>query len=268
MAYSWTTCPIDIKHFVYTLLSETKDILKADFLGFYLHGSLAMGGFNPYGSDIDILIVTKQSLSIDTKRKLAKLYLGRSCHPFPAEVSILNIDDLKNWQHPCPYEFHYSEFWRERFEKELATGTYDYLNGEVKTDSDLAAHLTIINHRGICIEGESIPKVFPSIPRPHYIASIRLDFDECLENILKEPVYCTLNLIRVFWYLKDGTISSKQEAGEWGLSSLPKEMTPTIQKVINMYADRKANYHFDVKELLAIRNYIAGKVNDLLTTII
>jgi hypothetical protein len=43
------------------------------------------------------------------------------------------------------------------------------------------------------------------------------------------PIYGTLNLIRVFWYLKEGVISSKQEAGYWVLLTLPKELSITIR---------------------------------------
>ena len=46
MDSSWETSSLEIKDFVNNLLYKTKEILKEDFVGFYLHGSLAMGGFN------------------------------------------------------------------------------------------------------------------------------------------------------------------------------------------------------------------------------
>lgn len=89
------------------------------------------------------------------------------------------------------------------------------------------------------------------------------DYQECIENIEEEPVYCALNLIRVYWYLKEGVISSKQEAGNWGLSSFPKELGFTIQKVINSYADGKELYEFEKKELFNLKNYINKNVQVL-----
>ena len=56
------------------------------------------------------------------------------------------------------------------------------------------------------------------------------DFKECLENIEEDPIYCTLNMIRVYMYLQEGVISSKLEAGKWGRSTFPKEMKNTIKK--------------------------------------
>ena len=229
-------------------------------LVFILHGSLAMGGFNSKSSDIDVLVITNKTMTVGTKRMLAKLLLNFSNEPFPVEISFVNKEQLKKWIHPCPFDFHYSEFWRERYQDDLSKGTYQYLNGEIGYDADLAAHITIVNHRGISLEGPPIDEVFPSVPRSHYLSSIIGDFQECLENIKEDPIYCVLNLIRVYWYLKEGVISSKQEAGNWGLSSLPKEFGFTIQKVVNSYADENEIYDFEESELLALRNYINKNV--------
>ncbi|KIY22067.1 hypothetical protein UB32_10385 [Mesobacillus subterraneus] len=246
------------------MLFMTKEVVQDNFTGFYIHGSLAMGGFNPNRSDIDILIVTEAPLKIETKRRLALLFLAHSNKPFPVEVSCVNREQLKSFEHPCPFDFHYSEFWRERYEEDLKLKTYEFLNGEIKKDPDLAAHITIINHRGICIEGKSIVEVFPLIPQSFYKTSIIGDFNECLEYIFEEPVYCTLNLIRVYLYLSEGIISSKQEAGNWGLSSLPIEMFVSLQKVMYNYSHKQGTYQLEENELLFIRNYFANKVRGLL----
>lgn len=129
----------------------------------------------------------------------------------------------------------------------------------------MAAHITIINHRGICIEGKSIVEVFPLIPQSLYTSSIIGDFNDCLENIFEMPVYCTLNLIRVYLYLSEGIISSKQEAGNWGLSSLPKELFLTLEKVMYNYSHKQDTYEFEENKLLFIRNYFANNVRALLS---
>lgn len=264
---NWVNVSSDVKEFIYFLLDDIKRVIESNFLGFYLHGSLAMGGFNPVKSDIDCLIVTHRSLNIDYKRQLARLFLKSSNNPFPVEVSFLNREQLKNWTHPSPFDFHYSEFWRERYEKDLSNGTSFFLNEEIKTDPDIAAHLTITKRRGICLEGPPIETTIPTIPRAHYISSIMGDYQECLDTILNDPIYCTLNLLRVYWFLKDSTISSKLEAGQWGLSTLPKELVSTLHKINDCYSSRLAHSRtnsLDKKELLAIKKYIEGEVNGLL----
>lgn len=37
---------------------EVKEILDEQFIGMYIHGSLALGDFNPESSDIDFIVVT------------------------------------------------------------------------------------------------------------------------------------------------------------------------------------------------------------------
>ncbi|WP_047982001.1 aminoglycoside adenylyltransferase domain-containing protein [Ornithinibacillus contaminans] len=260
MTTNWLNCSINIKEFVLHILNETKGILKTNFSGFYLHGSLAMGGFNPKCSDIDILIVTNKAITNDTKKNLAHLFLTYSANPFPVEVSILAKEQLETWKHPFPYEFHYSEYWRKRYEDELASGVDHYLTKEVKTDVDLAAHIMVLRNRGICLEGKAIDTIFPSVPHSDFLSSIMDDFQACVKNIEKDPVYCTLNLLRVFWYLKEGTISSKLEAGSWGIHVLPKEMQNTIQKVVTKYSGLNQAYEFEKAELMKIKDYIVKQV--------
>lgn len=222
------------------------------------------GGVNP--NDSDILVVTDKTMKVEMKRTLAQLFLDYSNSPFPIEISFLNKGQLKDWQHPCLFDFHYSEFWRERYRDDLVRGTFKYLNRDSNTDIDLAAHITMMNHRGLCLGGDPIAKVFPIIPQSDYISSIIDDFKSCLHNIEEDPVYCSLNLIRVYWYLKEGMISSKLEAGNWALRILPSESRMTVKKVIGIYTGRKENSAFDKDELSLFRNYIAEEVEILLQT--
>ncbi|MGY0691511.1 aminoglycoside adenylyltransferase domain-containing protein [Virgibacillus sp. FSP13] len=264
MGCDWETCPSDIKNFVHDLKRGIRKIMKENFAGFYIHGSIAMGGFNPNSSDIDVLVVTNKTMKIDTKRILAQFFLNHSNSPFPVEISFLSKEQLRDWQHPCPFDFHYSEFWREQYQSDLLRGTSNFLNDDIKTDTDLAAHVTITNHRGICIEGEPINKIFPSVPRSDYISSIVGDFEDCLQNIENEPIYCSLNLIRVYWYLREGVISSKLEAGNWGLKILPQDLSTTVGNVINIYTGKKDIWSLDKERLVSLRDYLEEKVQGLL----
>lgn len=244
------------------LTHTIKAITKENFLGLYIHGSLAMGGFNPNRSDVDLMIVVKHSLDIPTQCKLAKFLLANSNNPYPIEVSFLTQKQLENWTHPSPYEFHYSEGWRKSFEQELLMGQYEAINNDLKVDPDLAAHITILNHRGLCWEGPPIKDVFPVIPQTHYLSSILADYLDCLKNVEADPVYCVLNLIRVYWYVKEEVISSKLEAGEYGLNSFPQEYKKTIRKVVESYQGNRVK-EFHREELTSIRYYIQSEIGQL-----
>jgi streptomycin 3"-adenylyltransferase len=248
-----------MENYFNNLTDTIRAITEDNFLGIYIHGSLAIGGFNPNRSDVDLLVVLKNSLDIATQCKLAKFLLANSNDPYPIEISFLTQNQLNNWTHPCPYEFHYSEGWRQSFERELSAGTYGAINNDHKVDPDLAAHITILNHSGICWEGPPIKDVFPVIPEPHYLSSILADYLDCLKNVESDPVYCVLNLIRVYWYVKDGVISSKLEAGGHGLTSFPLEYKETIQKVSESYQGLRVK-EFQREELTRIRDYIQGEI--------
>lgn len=264
MDYDWKTRSYDIEKVIYDLKEAIKNILKENFIGFYVHDSLAMGGFNPNSSDIDVLVVTDKTLKVETKRGIAQFFLDYSNSPFPVEISFLSKGQLRDWQHPCPLDFHYSEFWRERYQNDLLKGACNFLNEECNTDTDLAAHITITNHRGICVEGEAIDKVFPSVPQLDYISSITGDFEDCLQNIKVEPIYCTLNLLRVYWYLKEGVISSKLEAGNWGCRVLPQDFSKTVRNVVKIYMGEEENCPLSKEELVFLRDYLKEKVQELL----
>jgi predicted nucleotidyltransferase len=53
----------DVNEVLNLLLLNVKEILKAQFVGIYLYGSLSSGDFNPETSDVDFLAVTAESLS-------------------------------------------------------------------------------------------------------------------------------------------------------------------------------------------------------------
>ena len=256
MSHSWKNCPQELKDFVFDSTNGMIDIIEEQPVGIYLHGSLAMGGFTPNRSDIDLIVVTEQSLSIQNRQELAYFFLEKSSKPFPIEISSLTLEQLENGNHPTPYDFHFSEFWRERYETEL----HKYINDEEKTDGDLAAHFMILKHRGICLAGCPIEEIFPSIAHQDYLASIMEDYEECLEKIVENPVYCTLNLIRVYWYLKEGKICSKQEAGVWGQGNLPNEFSGLVQRVAKAYESERADAVYVKKDLIAVRDYLKKQV--------
>ncbi|MCU9614817.1 nucleotidyltransferase domain-containing protein [Caldibacillus lycopersici] len=112
MVYRGEASRFNSKAFIFMLQKRILEILKDEVIGIYAHGSFAMGGFNPNGSDIDLLVVTTNSLTVNIKRELAKLFLLYSASPFPIEISFLHREQLNMWKHPCPFDFHYSEFWR------------------------------------------------------------------------------------------------------------------------------------------------------------
>ncbi|MDQ6661876.1 MAG: DUF4111 domain-containing protein [Chloroflexota bacterium] len=259
--YGWTTCPPTVKQQIDLLVEQLQAALGTNLVGVYLHGSLAMGCFNPAHSDIDILVVIESEMPVETKRSIAELLLHSSKTPCPIEISFVVEREMHPFQHPLPFAMHYSESWRERYRKVLAHGDWMQWNDDIKRDTDLAAHFTVTRERGICLVGKPIKDVFPPVPEQYYILSITGDFQEVRDNRLKKPVYYILNACRIYAYLCERYILSKDEGGSWGLHSLPAQYHNIIKQALDLYKGNRDNEPFDEAELEAFSEYMHAHIH-------
>lgn len=159
--YSWATCPTAVETQVHTFCAHLQTLLDTNLSGIYLHGSLAMGCFNPDCSDLDLLAVTTWGMNVETKYQVAQLLLHSSMAPNPIEISFLVEQQMHPFQHPLPFDLHYGESDREQYRQALISGEWMRWNDETRSDIDLAAHLTVTLTRGICLFGKPVKEVFP-----------------------------------------------------------------------------------------------------------
>ncbi|MBO4377577.1 MAG: nucleotidyltransferase domain-containing protein, partial [Clostridia bacterium] len=93
----------------------TTEVLKDRVTGIYLHGSAAMGCYNPEKSDLDLLVVLNDQITDDVKR----VYMDRLFEldaQVPAkgiEMSIVTKDVCDPFVYPTPYILHYSRGHKE-----------------------------------------------------------------------------------------------------------------------------------------------------------
>ena len=89
---------------------ESRNILGENMVGIYLHGSGAMGCFNPAKSDLDLLIVVENTMTDEIKRAYMDMVI-RLNEEAPAkglELSVLRRVACQNFVHPLPFELHFS----------------------------------------------------------------------------------------------------------------------------------------------------------------
>lgn len=70
----WDDATNQVKEFTIQVIDEIQTVIKENSVGFYLHGSLALGGFNPLSSDIDLMVVTEKALSLHEKLTLTEFF--------------------------------------------------------------------------------------------------------------------------------------------------------------------------------------------------
>src|SRR5699024_11184857 len=112
-------------------LKTIAELLDNMLIGVYLYGSAVMGGLR-MNSDVDILVITNQSIYEKTRRNLTNRLMlisgkiGNIKDMRPLDVTVINKKDFVNWHFTDKYEFIYDEWIREQYEKrEITEYTYD-----------------------------------------------------------------------------------------------------------------------------------------------
>ncbi len=268
MFYEWPHCPKKVRVQVEQIQVGLVAALRGNLVGIYLHGSLAMGCFNPALSDIDLLAVAEHTVSERARQQVVKLFLEISADPCPIECSILLQRDLNSWRHPAAYEFHYSESWRKRFSK-------GYSVAESRgVDTDLAAHVSVTRARGIRLSGLQISRVFPEVPKGDYVDSAIADYRWARRRINRrvlEPareIYCrlyfVLNASRVWSLLETGNVLSKAEAARWAQPRLPPNLRGLATSALQLYrTGRGTDFATYSRSLSPFIGFIETRLNRL-----
>lgn len=231
-----------------------REILKDNLVGIYLHGSLAMGCFTEKG-DIDLLVLVNNPLELGIKRSLIeKLLILPDLPDKGIEMSVVLEKYARAFLYPTPFEVHYSEFYKEEYLKDS-----NFICGN-DVDKDLAAHMTMVYQRGICLDGKEITDAFAEVPRKYYIDAILYDIASVRTEIIKDPVYYVLNLCRILYYLKEDFISSKKEGGDWGRKNLPEKYQEIIENAVHIYSGQMDDATWDRRLLCDFTEYMLREI--------
>ena len=210
-----------------------REVLGENLAGVYLHGSAAMGCFNPDKSDLDYIVVVRENIPDAVKRVfLDRLAAMEAEGPAKGiEMSIVTRSACNPFVYPTPFILHYSKGHREWYRRDPE----DYIRQMNGTDKDLAAHFTVIRKRGRCLYGLPVETVFGEVPEQDYLDALWYDVSGAEEEIAGSPMYMILNLARVLAYLREKAVLSKKEGGEWGIKNLPEAYHPLLCTALQEY---------------------------------
>ena len=247
-----------VKACIASLCEQYRLVLSDNLRGMYVHGSIAMGCFNPVSSDIDVLVVVNKPLSLATKQQLGNIHLKLSeqCNS-PFELSVILMDVIENFVYPTPFDFHYGDELIEAFTND----SIDLITA--RTDPDLAAHFVITKQYGIAVIGEPAQYAFPDVPPEHYLDSIVKDAEWSYNNIMaggdagdcRVPVYGVLNFCRVLAFIDKKRITSKRTGAQWALTHLPGTYRDVIQEALNEYTQADSSKPVNCRILKAFAKY-------------
>lgn len=103
---------------IHQIVRLTDDVLGADLVGAYLHGSAVLGGLKP-ASDVDVLAVSRRSMDGGQRQALLDGLLGCSGAPAgarPVELTVVVQSEVRPWRMPPTCDFLYGEWLRAEFE--------------------------------------------------------------------------------------------------------------------------------------------------------
>ena len=220
-------------------VKAAKETIGENLLGVYLHGSAAMGCFNPKSSDLDLLVGVRAGLDDSTKRhfmdrvvELHEDFVRESgSNHAGIEMSVLLQKDCKPFIYPTPFDLHFSAMHLKWYKE----NPEDYILKMKGTDEDLAAHITITRARGRCLFGMPIENFFGAVPAENYFDSIRADVENAESEITENTTYLVLNLARVLAFKREGLVLSKAEGCYWALENIPSEYHGIVKAAFAEY---------------------------------
>ncbi len=226
-----------LEDFIKSFVKKNREILGEDIEGIYLHGSAVMGCFNEKKSDLDFLIVVKDTIPDEIKRQYMDMVIEMNQYAPKKgiELSIVKKEVCNPFLYPTPFELHFSIAHLDWFK----TNPADYIEKMKGIDKDLAAHFTILYNRGKCLYGKEIKDIFEKVDAEFYFDSIWTDIENAEEEIMENPTYIILNLCRVLAYQKEALILSKQEGGNWGLANVAQKYHALILQALDEYTSNK-----------------------------
>jgi len=249
--------PRNAPEFAREVLKETlfdvHSILQDNLIGIYLYGSLAMGCFRPKSSDIDVLLIAKERLSKELRKKTIE-YLQSTCSKDRCiELSIIRANALKNPQYPMIVDLHY-EYWGNIFEN--------------KKDKEILSNLYTTRTRGFHVWGKSIDELFSTIPAQYHLLSVIEDIEHAKRYLHEKPehigynvqVHWILGSCRILAFIKEEKVLSKLEGGNWGLVHLPRKYSSLIEQALSCYQEGKKDCIWDPDELDAFSDYMIDTI--------
>jgi hypothetical protein len=183
-----------------------------DFLsGFYLHGSLALGAFNPRFSDIDFVSIVSRSCTPSDINALRSIHetLAQRYPRWPLEGSYLQWEDLGQSEATIlPHPHIHDGFLRP-------SGYHD-IN---------AVTWWVLKHRGIAILGPMPDQLDIQVDRDDLIAKMHQNMNSYWARFTTNPrriawllsdygvQWAVLGVLRQFYTFREHDITSKTAAG-------------------------------------------------------
>jgi streptomycin 3"-adenylyltransferase len=247
----------DVRQYLVRIAAAMGEVLGDKLAGLYVHGSLATGAYHRERSDIDLITVTSGKLSPAFRESVARTLVQLSdARPVPGdiEVSVVQERYARSFEHPMPYEVHYSSALHAKIRR----GEFDFAAD--RTSVDLAADIVDVRERGVTLYGPSPAAMFGPVPWHAFINALEADFEWARPHVGDMPVYAVLNACRVLHGTTARSMSApnKDEAGAWALETVPRMYHSIVNDALQLYRGTKSldDVVLVERDIIAFREYV------------
>lgn len=236
-----------------SLAGAVGDVVAGNLVGVYVHGSLALGGFDPRRSDVDVLVVVENELPLAQRTALAGA-LSEAALPCPARGLELSVVTKESALHPC---------WpAPRFELHVTTAPEDskVVDGHGRPgDPDLVLHYAVCRAAGLLVGDGSPPQeVFSRVPRRIVLERLVDELAWAVAHASSE--YTVLNACRAWRYARKDDLVSKVDGGRWALEqSLRPSYTSLVSAALDLQT-ASSGPALRVDEVEEFTRYVDGQL--------
>ena len=247
-----------VESVIVRLTEHLAEANPGDVLGVFLFGSWAMGGLRP-DSDIDVLVLTRRSLSVCERRDLVAFLLqfsGRRATVTPGrplELTSLVLEDVVPWTYPPVCDFLYGEWLRDQYLDRVP---------ERHVNPDLAVLMTTVQQYAECLHGPLPGDLLSPVPVADLLRSIHDSIPALVSNLVGDERNVLLTLARMVLTVETGHIASKDEAVEWILPSLREPHSSVLALAAMGYrGDRNDDWTGQQDKARDTAEYLAARID-------
>jgi hypothetical protein len=220
------------------LLPDVQAILGKQFIGMYLYGSLAYGGFDQ-DSDVDFVVVTQDELPdalfLDLQAMHARISTLASWCATQLEGTYIPQHALRNYDPVRALHVHIDRGRDEhlkRMEIEAADLSRAWWGGWVLLRA-------VLRENGLPLAGPTLKTLIEPVALDELKQAMLAILEGWVEPLLMEPdqiknrgyqSYIVLTLCRILYTLEYGTIVSKPVAARWTQEKFGKPWSALIER--------------------------------------
>ena len=222
-------------------LNQIEESLPTFLKGFYIHGSIALNAFNERLSDIDFIATISHNCTAGDLNYLAKVHrtIARNYPQWNLEGSYLHEGDLGKFKGTiAPYPAYHDGVLKP-------TGYHD-IN---------PVTWWILKNRGIASRGPEPGELAFTDDLDQLLAYMRQNLNTYWASFTRKPSriawlltnygvqWTVLGVLRQWYTIKEHSITSKTEAGEFALTHLPARWHRLIREAISLREQNKVTHY-------------------------